>query len=119
MVYLAKSEVKILKYIRRHPNCTYSEIYRNYPEFKCCFSKFEYQRLITSNDPNDNLMGNEYEDLNNPTIISIAHDGIVYLDSRRWFNFEFFVKEFLLPITVSIITTLITLYLTGTLTISL
>lgn len=80
---LTKIEVKILKYVSKHPNCTYSEIYKKYPTFKDCFSKFEFQQLIRSDDPNANLMGNAYEDLNNPTIISLAHDGIVYLETHK------------------------------------
>lgn len=99
---LTKIEVKILKYVSKHPNCTYSEIYKKYPTFKDCFSKFEFQQLIRSDDPNANLMGNEYEDLNNPTIISLAHDGIVYLESHKILTLPFVVTNLIVPIIVGI-----------------
>lgn len=102
MVDLVKSEVKILKYVSKHPNCTYSEIYKKYPEFKDCFSKFEYNHLIKSADPNDNLMGNEYADFNNPTTISIAHDGIAYLESHKIFTLPYVVTNLIVPIIVGV-----------------
>lgn len=117
MINLTNSELKILKYINRHSNCTYSKIYKKHPLFKDCFLKFKHNHLIEADDPNDSLFGKEYADLDNPTIIAIAHDGTVYLESHSWFNFEFLVKDFLIPIAVSIITTLVTLYLTGELSL--
>lgn len=117
MVNLTNSELKILKYIKKHPNCTYSMLYKKFPAFKNCFANFECNGLVESNDPNACLMGNQYADSTNPTTISIAHDGIVYLETHSWFTFEFLAKDFLIPIAVSVITTLITLFLTGELSL--
>ena len=102
MINLVKSEVKILKYMSKHPNCTYSDIYQKYPEFKDCFPKFEYNHLITAHDPNASLMGNEYEDWNNPTTISLAHDGIAYLESHKIFTLPYVITNLIVPIIVGV-----------------
>lgn len=102
MIDLIKNEVKILKYVSKHPSCTYSEIYKKYPEFKDCFLKLEYNHLIKSNDPNDNLMGNEYEDMNNPIIITLSHDGIAYLESRKIFTLPYIITNLIVPIIVGV-----------------
>ena len=117
MTDLTSSEIKIIRYINRNPDCTYTQIYKKFPYFKECYYRLETNHFIKSTDPNDNLVGNEYEDSNNPTTIQIDRNGSMYLESLKWFNWQFIVKELLCPaivsIIVSLITTLITLAVAG------
>lgn len=110
---LTNSEIKILKYINRHPNQTYTEIYKKFPEFCECYLRLKSSQFIKSTDPNETLRGNEYNDWNNPTIVRIDRSGKMYLESLKWFNWQFVVKELLCPAFVAFVTTLITLVLTG------
>jgi len=114
---LTNHEKKVLKYIQNHSNCTYTKLFKKFSNTEQILRMLEVNHFISSQDPNDCLMGNNYDDLKNPTTYCIEHDGIAYLESHNWFNFEFLVKDFLIPIAVSIITTLVTLYLTGELSL--
>lgn len=49
------------------------------------------------------------------TVIMNAPSGTAEAEARDWFDLEFFVRGFLLPIAVSIATTLLTLFLRGVL----
>lgn len=110
---LANYEIKIIRYIKRHPNHTYTKIYKRFPQFSDCHTRLELNQFIKYEDPNANLMGNDYDDLNNPNTYQIDRNGIIFLESLKWFNWKFIVKEFLCPAIVAFVTTLITLILTG------
>lgn len=110
---LKKSEIKIIKYVNNHSGRTYTEIFKKFPEFKECYHRLETNHFIKSEDPNDNLMGNEYKDLENPTIIRIDRNGEIFLQSQKWFTSEYVTSHILVPILLAIISTLITLFLTN------
>lgn len=110
---LKKSEIKIIKYVSNHSGSTYTEIYKKFPEFKECYHRLETNHFVKSEDPNDNLMGNEYKDLENPIIIRIDRNGEIFLQSRKWFTPEYITSHILVPILLAIISTLITLFLTN------
>lgn len=45
-------------------------------------------------------------------IVSISKAGIIEVESRQWFNWQFVLLQILLPIVIAIITTLLTITLT-------
>ncbi|MGN0168481.1 MAG: hypothetical protein ACI4AB_10590 [Acetatifactor sp.] len=102
MIELLNEEVKILRYINRHPNRTFTEIYKRFPEFSSCWYSLERDGLIKCKDPNECLMGNTYDNLNNPTVINIARAGIKYLESHRLFTMPYIVSNLIIPIIVGV-----------------
>lgn len=112
---LKKSEIKIVKYVKSHPNHTYTDIYKKFPEFRECYLRLKNGQFIKATDPYETLRGNEYKDLDNPTIIQIDRNGEIFLDSRNWFSSEYIVSHIVIPIILAVISTLITLFLTNTL----
>lgn len=112
---LTNSEVKIIKYINRHPNRTYTKIFKRFPQFSDCHTRLEVNQFIKYEDPNANLMGNDYDDLNNPNTYQIDRNGTIFLESRKWLNSEYIVSHIVVPIVLAVISTIITLFLTNAL----
>lgn len=107
MIKLENAEIKILRYINRHPNRTYTQIYKKFPRFKDCCYRLETNHLIKSKDPNANIWGNDYEDSNNPTTYQIGREGTMFLESNKFFTMRFIISSLVVPIIVGIVSAVI------------
>ncbi|MBD5484067.1 MAG: hypothetical protein HDR18_00815 [Lachnospiraceae bacterium] len=102
MIELENAEIKILQYINHHPNQTYTQIYKKFPKFKECYHRLESNHMIKSNDPNDNLRGNDYDALNNPTTIQIGRNGTIFLESNKLLTVRYIITSLIIPIIVGV-----------------
>ena len=115
---ITKDELRILRYI-------YSKRTISFEKLKEHFQKYSNISEIIRNMLSDGyitiasgldrpLLWNTLPD---SCILIMSGKGAVVVESQKWFNWEFIVKELVFPIIVSVIvsviTTLITLFLTG------
>ena len=115
---IAKDKFKILRYIYSKRTISFEKLkehfqnYSNISEIVRDMLSDCYITIVSGIDKP--LLGSRIPD---SCILTLTEKGAVEVESRKWFNWEFIVKEFLCPIIVSvivsIITTIITLYLTG------
>ena len=112
MYQLQKSDLKILRHIYRHKLVSLSKLQRK-------FSKKRKQL--------DNLIARDYiiTDYELPcdskgfpigtyppeTLYYLHNKGIVEVESQQWFDWQFVLRNIVLPIVLAVITTLLTVFL--------
>lgn len=112
---ILKYHVKILRYVRHHRFVQISELYQKFGH-DAIFNLIDSGYLECRNDPRsiDPFDPNTRE-FPPSALISLTDSGLAEVESHDWFDLEFFARSFLLPVAVSIATTLITLFLKGVL----
>lgn len=112
---ILKYHVKILRYVRRHHFVQISELYQKFGH-DAVFNLIDSGYLECRNDPRDiDPFDPKTKEFPESALISLTDPGHLEVESHDWFDLEFFARSFLLPVAVSIATTLITLFLKGVL----
>ena len=108
-----KIHIKILKYVRRKKVVTVGNLYKKFNQ-ECVTGLIVNRYLCLVNDTRQQkIEGRRCGAFTPDSTVTITTIGIAEAEKHDWFDMEFLAKSFFLPITVSIITTLITLFLKG------
>lgn len=114
MIILNK-HIKVFRYLRRKHRARISVLDKKYGHDMIReLIGARYLVCVDDNRPEDAffMKTGEYPP---SSLIENAPAGIAEAEARDWFDLEFFVRGFALPVAVSIATTLITLFLKGVL----
>ena len=120
-VYVLKSELKILKAVK-HQSVSYVSLCEKYPSEsvnKLLGNKYltmdEYEDYVQADSFGFAREGDAPLPVPYTVMVHITRLGLEEIDRHEWFDLKFIVKNAVIPIIVSIITTLITLFLKGVL----
>lgn len=111
---LQKSDIKILRYLYHKKTSTLSSLQRKFSK-KLSRLKFliGHDYIVTNyvrpSDPAGFPVG-EYPP---ETIYFLSHAGIVEVENRQWFDWQFVLRNIILPIILAVISTLLTIFLSA------
>jgi hypothetical protein len=94
------ADIKILKYVSKHPGVTRTEIEKKFG------SLARFENLFMS----DYIRG---EGEGADSRFFVADMGRAELETRKWFTGSYVIRSILIPIALSIISTLITIFLSA------
>lgn len=111
---LIKSHIKIIRYISKHPYCSFSKIknhFKKMPSFEKHFDALRINNYILPSNGNQNKYGDWLP--NDISTYTVTDLGISVCEANKLFTPDFWVKDVILPIVIAIITTLITIFLSS------
>lgn len=116
MYQLQKSDLKILRYLYPHKVVKLSTLRRKFsrtPKQLDILINLDY--IITDYTRPTDSCGFPIGDFPPETLYYLSNIGIVGVEDHQWFDWQFVVRNIVLPIALSVISTLLTIFLSASL----
>ena len=112
---ILKCHVKVFRFVRRKHSVAFSDLENKYGhDIICTLVDAGYLECVK--DPrNIDPFDQKTREFPPSAKLSLTNEGMAAVEAHDWCDWEFLVKDFFVPIAVSVVTTLITLFLKGVL----
>lgn len=111
---LQKSDLKILRYIYRHKLVSLSKLQRKFlKKRKDLDNLIARNYIITNYELPCDSSGFPIGTYPPETLYYLHNKGMVEVESQQWFDWQFVLRNIILPIVFAVITTLLTIFLSA------
>lgn len=114
MYQLQKSDIKILRYLYRRKTATLDFLRHKYANKRKQLDQLISCKYITTDYVRPrNASGYPIGEYPPEAIYHLSNIGIVEVEKRQWFDWEFVVRNIVLPVILAVISTLLTIFLSS------
>lgn len=114
---ITKNELKILKYICSKKNISYAQLHHHFSKMHDISNTLEQLAYHSYIEQIGGYRTNYGEPIpiTDQTMFRIRSNGLSIVESKQWFNSEYVLSHIIIPILLSVISTLLTIFLTNVL----